>query len=161
MAPVPRVYSELKPYQSLAEGLQRNPTLQLKAIPWKSLYRTALLAQDKNPILELLSLQCTQIKVASFWAAWENSMAQIQHTEGSSCVWEIWKAFVVKPLAESRSKWSHAWIQFLNSAVANTTAHGDFDLRRLVHKLGEISDGTAAIFQSPHVYLKTLRITNP
>lgn len=69
--------------------------------------------------------------------------------------------FVVKPLVESRSKLSHAWIQFLNSAVANTVAYGDSDLRRLVHKLGEISDGTAAIFQSPHVYLKTLRITNP
>lgn len=40
-------------------------------------------------------------------------------------------------------------------------AYGDFDLRRLVHKLEEISDGTAATFQSPHMHLKMLRITNP
>lgn len=40
-------------------------------------------------------------------------------------------------------------------------AYGDFDLRRPVHKFEEISDGTAAIFQSLHMYLKMLRITNP
>lgn len=49
LATVPRMYSELEPYQSLAVQVQKKPTLQLKATPWKSIYRTALLAQDKNP----------------------------------------------------------------------------------------------------------------
>lgn len=50
MASVPRMYSGLEPYQLLAIVVQRNPTPQLKATPWKSIYRTALLAQDENPV---------------------------------------------------------------------------------------------------------------
>lgn len=67
--------------------------------------------------------------------------------------------FVVKTLPNSGSKQSHAWIQFLNSAVASTMAYGDFDLRRLVHKLEEISDGATALLESSHIGVKMLRIT--
>jgi len=86
LATMPRMYPELAPNQSLPVGVQRKPTPKLKASPPKSVYKAALLAQDKNPTHGNRSLYSMQIKVASFYTALENSTDHIQKTQGSSCV---------------------------------------------------------------------------
>lgn len=91
LAMMSRKYSELAANPLLPVVVKRNPTGRVKATPWQSIYKVTLLAQDKNPAPGTISLQSMQIKVASFCTALENSMDQIQQTQGPSCIWEVRK----------------------------------------------------------------------
>lgn len=96
--------------QPLSAGVQRNPIYRLKHTPWKNFDRTPLLAQCTNPPPENLILQGTRLRCFLLYCFRKRHG---QNPADTSIKLRLRGLFVVKPLLESCSKWSQAWIHFL------------------------------------------------